>query len=300
MPWFGRPDGTPIEGLPMLRRMMPFLMPSRTESLVYFEQQIDVTETLRYLERRRAQGAPVNLFQVMMAGLVRVLAMRPQLHRFVVGRRVYRRRTIELSFAVKKQFTDQARLTTVKVAFDPDDSLDDAARRVREAVSEGKGDSDTSSEKEMGFFTKLPRFALRMVMGLQRTLDYFNLVPTSMMRDDPMYASMFVANLGSIGLDAAFHHLYEYGTIPLFAAIGRIHKAPMVMADGTLQVREVVTVRYTFDERIADGLYCARALDLYKRWIENPTELEKPMELTDDIAASPSETTTVPMPGDLT
>jgi hypothetical protein len=70
-----------------------------------------------------------------------------------------------------------------------------------------------------------------------------------------MYASIFVANLGSVGLEAAYHHLFEWGNCPIFAAIGRVREE--VTPQGT---RKVCTVRYTFDERIEDGLYCAHAL----------------------------------------
>lgn len=260
---------------------MPFLMPTRTEAMVFFEQQIDLERTLAYIEARRARGDEINLFQIILAGLVRIFAARPQIHRFVAGRRLYQRRTIELSFSVKKAFSDEAKLTTVKVAFEPSDTLDDVARRVREAVGVGKGEPSTVSEKEMSVISRLPRFAVRGAMTAQRVLDYFNLLPSTMIANDPMYASMFVANLGSIGLDAAFHHLYEYGTIPLFAAIGRVHRAPVVTGDDQVQVRSVVDVRYTFDERITDGLYCARSLELLRGWIEDPTTLERPLDPAD-------------------
>ncbi|MFW6067157.1 MAG: 2-oxo acid dehydrogenase subunit E2 [Myxococcota bacterium] len=267
--------------------MMPHLMPTRSESVVFFEQQIDLSRTLPYLEERRARGEAITLFHVVLAGLVRVLATRPQLHRFVVGRRLYQRHTIELSFAVKKQFTEEARLTTVKVAFASTDTLDDVVRRVLEGVGTGKGDRDTTSEREMSVVTRLPRFAVRGLMAAQRALDYFNLLPASMVKNDPLYASMFVANLGSIGLDAAFHHLYEYGTVPLFAAIGRVHRAPVVTEGERLEAREVCRMRYTFDERIADGYYAARSLELLKGWVENPASLEEPPHLDDAAPPAP-------------
>jgi pyruvate/2-oxoglutarate dehydrogenase complex dihydrolipoamide acyltransferase (E2) component len=94
-----------------------------------------------------------------------------------------------------------------------------------------------------------------------------------MVREDPLYASVFLANLGSIGLEAPFHHLYEYGTVPLFAVIGRISKEPIVDADGALAVGQVVHLRYTLDERIADGFYCARSLELLRELLEHPERL---------------------------
>ena len=42
MPFFYRHEGTRLAKAPTLRRMMPFLMPTRNEAVVYFEQQVEV------------------------------------------------------------------------------------------------------------------------------------------------------------------------------------------------------------------------------------------------------------------
>ncbi len=255
----------------MLRVLMPHLMPTRNESVVYFDQRLDVTETLVWAEERG-----VKLFTIVLAGIVRALGQRPRMNRFIVGRRTYQREAVEVSFAVKKEFSDGGKLTTVKVTFAADDTLSKVEARVREAIAEGKGDEATASEKEMSIVTKMPRSLLRLSMWAQRALDYFNLLPAAMIRNDPLYASIFVANLGSVGLDAAYHHLYEYGTVPLFAVLGRTHRAPVVNDDDQLVVRTVAEMRYSFDERIADGFYAARTLELFKDYVENPARLEDP------------------------
>ena len=97
--------------------------------------------------------------------------------------------------------------------------------------------------------------------------------PSSLLVDDPLYASAFVANLGSVGLDAAFHHLYEYGTIPIFATMGRIHRAPVVYENGSVGSREIFRMRYTYDERVEDGFYAARALERLAACLGDPATL---------------------------
>ncbi len=270
MPLFGRPDGAFVGKLPTLRVLMPHLMPTRNESVVYFDQQLVLDRTLPWAKERG-----VTLFTIVLASIVRAIGKRPRMNRFVVGRRTYQRRLVEVSFAVKKELSDEGKMTTVKVAFEPEDTLGRVDERVREAVGVGRGDRKTSSEKEMSVVTRLPRSVLRMALSLQRLLDYFNLLPSTMIANDPLYASIFVANLGSVGLDAAYHHLYEYGTVPLFAVLGRTHQAAVV-EDGELAVRTVAQMRYTFDERIADGYYAARTLELFKAYVEDPAQLDDP------------------------
>ena len=43
-----------------------------------------------------------------------------------------------------------------------------------------------------------------------------------MVEDDPLFTSIFIANLGSIGYPAGFHHLWEYGTASIFGVMGKI------------------------------------------------------------------------------
>ncbi len=266
-----RSDGERVKDLSLLRRFIPYVMPGRNESAVYFEQQLRVGSTLAFLATAAEEGGrKVSFFHVVLAAIVKVLAERPMMHRFVVGRRIYQRKQIELSFAVKKKMSDDAQLTTVKVKFEPSDGLAEVPGRVDAAINVGRGTEKTTSEKEMGFIGKLPRFLIRLIMWGQRVLDYFGLLPASMIQPDPMYASAFLANLGSVGVDAPFHHLYEYGTIPIFVAIGRIQDQPVVLDDGTVGVDKVVAFRYSFDERIADGFYCARSLERFKDYVENP------------------------------
>jgi hypothetical protein len=86
-----------------------------------------------------------------------------------------------------------------------------------------------------------------------------------MIDDDPLFASMFVAHFGSLGLDAGYHHLWEYGTCPLFGVIGKVHR----QGDG----KRWMEIKYTFDERVEDGLYAATSLRGMKERMENPERL---------------------------
>lgn len=274
---FTRPDGVRVRDESANRRILPFLMPSRTEAMVQLEQKIDVTETLRYLDRVNSdrKARRVSLFHVLLCAMARAHHMRPKLNRFVVGQRIYQRHKLEYSFGVKKKLDDEAVLTAVKLPFEPDDTIETVIDRIDAAISKGRGEQKTQSEREMRLVASLPRFLTRFVVWALGVLDYFNLMPASMIAADELYCSMFVANLGSVGLDAPFHHLYNWGTAPLFCSIGKVERTPVIDARGQIVPRDMLTIRWSFDERIADGFYCARALDLFKDFLCNPEVLEK-------------------------
>jgi pyruvate/2-oxoglutarate dehydrogenase complex dihydrolipoamide acyltransferase (E2) component len=272
VPLFKRHDATLVSGVSLTRAIMPFIMPTRTESAVYFEQTLDVTRAHEYIARRAAEdGAKLTFFHLYSYALVQTLGERPRLNRFTSGGNLYQRNAIELGFSAKKQLNDRSPLVVVKRAFDPSDSFDDHVARVLDAVDEARSSKPNQTDKELSIFLALPRVVLRMGVALLRWLDSVNLAPAALIGPDPLYSSVFIANLGSVGLEAAFHHLYEWGNCPIFAVVGRVRDE--VRPDGS--ARKFVTVRYTFDERIEDGLYCARALDRLRQRVERWGE---PME----------------------
>jgi hypothetical protein len=260
---FGPHDGTRVTVHPY-RRMMGFLMRGRNESAVYFEQRIDLSRTQPWLDERNAR-----LFHLLLHALASVLHERPRINRFTVGRRTYQRKSVFLSFAAKKAMSDDAPLATIKREFKLGESFSDLATALGGDVSEARSDKRSAMDKELSILLKLPGFLLAFLIGALKRLYAWGLAPRSLVDTDPLYTSAFVANLGSIKIDAAYHHLYEHGNCPLFVTIGQVKQEPVVI-DGTLVAKPILTLRYTFDERVEDGLYAARSLKLFAERVENP------------------------------
>jgi hypothetical protein len=281
MPIFGRPEGKVIKRLSPLRRILPYLMRTRAESLVYYEQVVEVEraqEFIAHYNEGSGEGSGkerISIFHIILAATGRVLHERPGLNRFVSGGRIYQRNQAELSFSVKKSFDDNAPLLTVKLPFSGEEKVGEVVEKIRAEVGEVRTGPPNQAEKESSFFLKVfPGVLMRLFVGLARALDGINLLPSFMIKGDPLYASVFLANLGSLGLDRVWHHLYEWGNIPLFCAIGKIDKGVVVGPDDAPVVRNVMRLRWTFDERINDGFYCVKTLELLKGYIEDPQSLQ--------------------------
>jgi hypothetical protein len=274
-----RRDGLLLRKLPGFRKMFPYLMRTRTESAIYHAQRLRVGHTLAWLDQANAgREKRISIFTVVLAAGVRTLALRPEANRFVVGRRIYQRRTIDLSFVVKRELTEEAAETTVKITFDPLSTIWDVAKRVSEVVQTTRVDRTSRDENASEIVTKLPRSLSRLAMGAVRILDYFGLLPGAFIKGDALYASAFLANLGSIGFDAVFHHLYEWGNAPVFVVAGKIKREPVIGPEGELEVQDVMDMKFTLDERITDGVYFVRTIDIFRNLVENPENLELPPE----------------------
>ncbi|CAN5694138.1 hypothetical protein BH11MYX3_BH11MYX3_14570 [soil metagenome] len=255
---FGPHDGRRVS-VPPYRRMMAFLMRGRNESAVYFEQQLDLSRTLPWLGEWNAAhpGKRATVFHLVLHSLATVLHERERLNRFTVGRKTYQRTGVFLSFAAKQQKSDDHPLRTIKRGFAAGESFAAVVDATSGEVTDVRKPDPTPMDKELGILLKLPGFLLAFLLAMMKRLYAWGIAPRSLVDTDPLYTSAFLANLGSIGLDAAYHHLYEHGNCPLFVVLGRID-------NGTL------TIKYSYDERVEDGLYCAKALQLLKARIEDP------------------------------
>jgi 2-oxoacid dehydrogenase/acyltransferase catalytic subunit len=271
-----RADGTPVATLHPLRRIMPFVMPTRNGAFVLFEQDIPTAPLLPVLDRLNAARPTerrVTLFHLVLQGIGVALTEFPRLNRFVAGSRLYDRRGIWLAFSAKQRMERDAPIFTAKIEFHAGEPLPAMVDRLLAILGEGRSGRETAADREIKGFLRLPGPLLRLAVRAQRVLDGWNLLPAALIKDDPLYASAFVANLGSVGLEAAYHHLYDYGTTPIFVTMGRTHRTPLVRDDGTVTSHEVFTLRYTYDERVEDGFYAARALERLAACLASPERL---------------------------
>ena len=282
-----RCDGILIKGLPGFRLINPYVMKGRNESAVYFTHELRMKKTIEFIRQynkeNKGNGKRLTLFHVILCGIVRAIAFRPQMNRFISGKKIYQRNRIQLSFIVKKQLTDEGLETNVKITFSPFDTLQDVIEKVNREVEKARDMAGNESDHEIDFFTKLPRSILTLVIWVFKVLDYFGIAPSEMIRLDPLYTSVYVANLGSVGLDAPYHHLYEWGNASIFAVIGKLRKGLVVGEGGTPVVEDLLTMKYTFDDRISEGLYAAKAIDMFKQFVENPEVLLKRPEIPEEV-----------------
>ena len=269
MPLFSRPDGDLVRGEAPVRRIMPYLMRGRNESCVYQESLYRIAAARVWLKAyNRAHHPRATLFHLVAYATAVALETRPRLNRFVSGGRLYQRREVSVSFVAKTAFTDEAAGATVKLKLAPRETFQVFSERLSSHVDEAR-ETERAVDREVALIMRLPGPVVRALVGLARLLDHWNLFPAFMIRDDPMFASLFLANLGSVGVSDVFHHLYEYGNVSIFGGVSAPRRAAVAGRDG-VTVEEVLSVRWTFDERIDDAFSCARSLAVVQKILEDP------------------------------
>lgn len=263
-----RPDGDPVVVHPY-RRLMPLIMPSRTESQVYVDVKVDAGPVEAFLEQARpAYGA--NLTHVLVAAVAKGLAERPRLNRFVAGRRIYQRRGRWISFSMKrKKLNAESKLGIVKLEMLDQESFPELVQRINDEIGHERSGERTHADKEYDLFGLFPTFALKIAAWTLKQLDEHHLLPGFFIRDDGLFTSVFIANLGSLNMEAPAHHLYEWGNCPLFLGVGKVVEEAVVV-DGQIVIKRLLPLRWTFDERVEDGLSARGGLDIVRAVLEAP------------------------------
>lgn len=276
-----RNDARYLKDLDSMHVMMPFIMPKRADNEAVLGQVLDITALNEYLERKNA-GNPefkYTWFHVIVAALAKTIALRPKMNWFIKAGRYFERNDVEVSFVVRRQLREDSEEALAKFVLDRDGEsvVEQVYSYVRNFVTmvRVKGEIEDTTSK-MNFLKKLPHFVLKIVFWVLDTLDYFGIYPNALKIDDPRFTSVFVSNLGSIKMNADYHHLYEKGTVSFFTVINERKMRPFFNDDGTFVMRDTIKMGMTIDERIADGYYFAKTLKLFQYLLNHPDLLDRP------------------------
>ena len=275
-----RKDGRRIRTLDPYNTLTPFIMKTRNDSSNYLSERIEITETDRFLREKRIAGYQgMGMLHLFIAAYIRTVSQYPGINRFISGQRIFARNNVEFVMTVKKALSVKSGETSIKVAFSPAATIDDVYKKLELEIQKVKEDAETSgTDKAAGAFMKLPRLILMGAIRVLEIMDYFGLLPKSLVAVSPFHGTIVVTDLGSIGLPALHHHLYNFGNVPVFVAFGAKYKRWETNSKGTVDENKYIDYNIVLDERICDGFYFSQAHKLLKSVLKNPRVLEMPPE----------------------
>lgn len=279
--WGDRPDGRRIRTQPPMDRVSPYIQVTRSESSNLFSEAVEISRIDRYIRQKRREGLTnFGINHVLVAAYCRGLCRYPALNRFLSGQRVYSRgEDIQYCMTIKKAMSADAPDSFFKLHLSPRDTAEDVYHKFQAAVKEIKDAKDESDfDNTAGIMNLIPGLVLKFAVWLLKLLDYFALIPRFLLEISPFHGSLYMTNLGSLGIPPVFHHLYNFGNLPIFMAFGMKRRANEVQEDGTVVLRKYIDIRITVDERIVDGYYYAAFFKHYKRILQNPEILDQPPE----------------------
>lgn len=275
-----RKDGVLLKNITAMHYVMPLMYPNRCDNEAFISERIDLTNVMAYLEKKNADNPEYkyNLFQVMVTAMLKVITLRPKMNRFIANKTMYLRNEVSAAFTIKKVFSDNGAESLAFIHSKPTDNIDTIHNEILRQISIGRSDTQVDAgTASLEAVKKVPRFLVKFVGWAARLLDRHGWMPQSVIAGDPYYSSVVLTNLGSIQLHAGYHHLTNWGTNSVFCAIGEMKKRPFYDNDGNVTMRMSVDLGLTIDERIADGYYYSKTVQLLKTLLENPELLDKPL-----------------------
>ena len=273
-----RKEGRLLRSLPEFAKFVPFIMPTRNDACNQYEESFEVSDVDRRLRKLRVDGYKgIGILHFIIAAYIRGVSMLPGMNRFVVGRRIYARDNIEVVMTVKRSLAIDATETTIKVVFEPTDTIFDVYRKMSEKIDEIKtveGNNNTEDVAEA--MCKAPRFLLRFALTILRIMDYFGWLPQSLLDASPFHGSMIITDLGSLRIGPIYHHIYNFGTLPVFISFGAKRYAYELDRHGNMVDRKYVDCKFVMDERTVDGHYYAQFLQAFRYICQHPEIVETP------------------------
>lgn len=273
-----RPDGVRVKNIDPIQKIVPHIMKERydAQNMTHFDCPCEPLDD--FIKSEREKGRSIKYMDIMMAGMVRIIATCPQLNRFVMNGRIFKRNEICISFVVKKGMSTDAAESLVKLKFTGHESLYEVKEKIDRAIVENaKMEANNGTEKLARLLTLTPNFLIKLLVGLIKLLDKHSLLPKAIIDLSPFHASCFITNLKSIKGPSIFHHLYEFGTTGIFLSMGKENLVPVVR-NGQIEVGKVMPADFVLDERFCDGFYYVNALNYLKKLYMNPVLLASRLE----------------------
>ena len=279
--WGDRTDGRRIRSLPPMAQVSPYIMVTRNTSTNYFTDSFELSHIERYVRQKRREGyTNFGVMHVLLAAYVRALARYPGLNRFLAGQKVYTHGDdVQFCMTIKKEMSSDSPDTVIKVHLSPKDTAMDVYNKVNAEIEKVKNTPlDSNFDNTAHVLTLIPGVFLKFTVWLLRTLDYFGMLPQFLLEVSPFHGSVFFTSMGSLGIPPIYHHLYDFGNLPVFGSFGCKRRSLEVQEDGTVVQKKYIDFKFCMDERIVDGFYYAAFFKHYKRIILHPEVLDNPPE----------------------
>lgn len=275
-----RYEGRRLRSLSPMTYVAPYIMVNRNGASNLIRDTVSLDDLEYYIAEKRREGLKgFGMMYIFIAAYIRAVSQYPGVNRFLAGQKIYARNKIQIVIDVKKKMELNAQNTTIKIDFTPDATVYDVYRKFTEAFEQNKVEEETSSfDATARFLTYIPGVFLKFTVWFLKFLDYFGLIPRFLIDLSPFHGSMFITSMGSLGIPPIYHHLYDFGNIPVFLAIGAKRSEIYLTRDGEPEERKVMDFTIVTDERICDGHYFAAALKCIRDVVKNPSVLDTPPE----------------------
>lgn len=280
-----RKDGRKLRSLAPYNTISPYIMVSRGDAQNFLSDKFNTAQAERYVRQKRGSGLDgFGIMHVILAAYIRMISQKPYINRFISGQKIYTREKIVINMAIKKELRADVIDTVIKVVFEPTDTAEQVYRRFKDAVAKAFAEGENDFDGKARMLNYIPSPVKKFAFWFLKLLDYFGWIPMSLINISPFHGSMFITSMASLGIPPIYHHLYNFGNVPVFLAFGAKRAENEIDDLGKVVRKKYIDFAFVTDERICDGSYFASGLKLFRSYLVNPSVLDlPPKEVVRDI-----------------
>ena len=273
-----RKDGRRVRSLSPMAQLVPYIMKERSDAQNHIAETLNIDRIQDYIKEKHSEGLTgFSFMHVLIAIYVRAVAEYPGINRFINGQKIYTREGyIEVALTIKREMTLESPDTVVKITLRPDATAVDVYNALNNVIVDYRNVQDSGFDQTAKMLNYIPGLVKRFAFSSIRFLDYFGWLPRALTRVSPFHCSMFITSMGSLGIPAIYHHLYNLGNVPVFISFGIRRRERVPERDGSVSEHSAIDIKIVTDERICDGYYFASALKYMKRFVRHPELLDEP------------------------
>ena len=278
--WGDRSDGRLVRSLDPMTYVGIYAMPDRNGAHTMFADTLEVTALDHYIHTKRREDLPrLSAIQIFLTAYCRIIAEYPMVNRFISGQKIYTRDgDIVFNMTIKKKMTLDGEETVAKLHLTPEETLYTVSEKLENLFTESRKGEDLEFDSVAGIIRIIPGVLKKFVFWFLKLLDYFGLIPKALLEVSPFHGTIFFTSMASLGIPPVYHHLYDFGNLPVFLCMGDKFKKKEIKDDGSFETRKYMKFTVVSDERICDGFCYSRAFKAFKHYLQHPELLEVPPE----------------------
>ncbi len=245
-----------------------------TDSRVYGTLDIDVTEALRFLERKRGEGIKLTMTHLATAVLARAVAFDvPEMNAFIRRGAVVGRERLDVMVPVSVGGDSGVTAAIIRDAHAR--SVTSIAAEIHDKASLGRAGNETRTSQNKYLLNRIPwplrRPAFRFLKWITVDLG-FELKALGLSAHS--FGSFVVSDIGTFGLNTGMTALMPAAKVPAVIVLGKVEEKPVVRK-GEIVIRAVLPLTGTFDHRIVDGMQIGKLARGIKRNFRKPEWLDE-------------------------
>lgn len=276
-----------IKNLTGMGQILIDLKPNRCDSDVYINEKVDVTNLVKYIEKKKAKGEEITYFHAFVTALAKTIYNREKLNYYVRNRHLYEHNEIVISFVAKVSFEDYSEEVMILIPIDENDTINTISKKIKTKLNNFRNKKETTKKvganNAIDILGKLPNILRVPIVGIFKWCDRKGILPKSLIEDNLYYSTIIVSNLGSISCGAIYHNITDFGTCSGLMTIGEIKDEEIINEKGKKEIRKLCEFGVNLDERIGDGYYFVKSLKLLEHIIDNPSMLDEKCSKKIDI-----------------